>query len=60
MTASELGVSGQLYSHAKVDNTLVAIFKDKDQPPTLVAIDLRGTQPRSCGAASWPNRVRRS
>lgn len=45
MTASELGVSGQLYSHAKVDNTLVAIFKDKDQPPTLVAIDLRGTQP---------------
>ena len=45
MTASELGVSGQLYSHAKVDDTLVAIFKDKDQPPTLVAIDLRGTQP---------------
>ena len=45
MTASELGVSGHLYSHAKVDDTLVAIFKDKDQPPTLVAIDLRGTQP---------------
>lgn len=45
MTASELGVSGQLYSHAKVDDTLVAIFRDKDQPPTLVAIDLRGTQP---------------
>ena len=45
ITASELGVSGQLYSHAKVDDTLVAIFKDKDQPPTLVAIDLRGTQP---------------
>ena len=45
MTASELGVSGQLYSHAKVDDTLVAIFKDKDQRPTLVAIDLRGTQP---------------
>lgn len=45
MTASELGVSGQLYSHTKVDDTLVAIFKDKDQPPTLVAIDLRGTQP---------------
>ena len=45
MTASELGVSGQSYSHAKVDDTLVAIFKDKDQPPTLVAIDLRGTQP---------------
>ena len=45
MTASELGVSGQLYSHAKVDDALVAIFKDKDQPPTLVAIDLRGTQP---------------
>ena len=45
MTASELGVSGQLYSHAKVDNTLVAIFKDKDQPPTLVGLDLSGTQP---------------
>lgn len=62
MTASELGVSGQLYSHAKVDDTLVAIFRDKDQPPPPRSSPstCAARSPRSCGAASWPNRARRS
>ena len=45
VTASDLGVSGSLLTYVKVDGFIVAVFGEKDQPSTLVGLDLSGTQP---------------
>ena len=45
VTASDLGVSGSLLTYVKVDGFIVAVFGEKDQPSTLVGLDLSGEKP---------------
>ena len=45
VTASDLGVSGPLLTYVKVDGFIVAVFGEKDQPSTLVGLDLSGEKP---------------
>ena len=45
LTASDLGVSGSLWNYVKVDGFIVAVFGEKDQPSTLVGLDLSGEKP---------------
>ena len=45
VTASDLGVSGSLWNYVKVDGFIVAVFGEKDQPSTLVGLDLSGEKP---------------
>ena len=45
VTASDLGVSGSLLTYVKVDGFIVAVFGEKDQPSTLVGLDLSGKKP---------------
>ena len=45
VTASNLGVSGPLLTYVKVDGFIVAVFGEKDQPSTLVGLDLSGEKP---------------
>ena len=45
LTAADLGVSGSLLTYVKVDGFIVAVFGEKDQPSTLVGLDLSGEKP---------------
>ena len=45
VTASDLGVGGSLLTYVKVDGFIVAVFGEKDQPSTLVGLDLSGEKP---------------
>ena len=45
LTGEDLGVGGPLRTYEIVDGYLVALFGEKDQPPTLVGLDLSGEKP---------------
>lgn len=45
LTGEDLGVGGPLRTYEIVDGYLVALFGEKDQPSTLVGLDLSGEKP---------------
>ena len=45
LTGEDLGVGGSLWAYKEVDGRLVAFFGGKDQPSTLVGLDLSGENP---------------